>query len=88
MKQRVTFYPDRCGVSVKGSLWTLWLQKVKTKKDNHTLYVVKPLKAHYNPETKEFHYEDLSTPIWLEPADFGQLISILVQIRDSKEVRE
>jgi len=81
MREKVKVYPNRNGISVRGSEWTLWFRKVKTK-DGKTMYVVKPLQPHYNPENQSFHYEDLKSPIWLDSKEFGEFITAVVRLRD------
>jgi len=81
MKEKVKFYKEKQGLSIRGSEWTLWVRQVKNK-EGDILYVLKPLKAHYDPEKHTFHYETMANPIWLDAKDFGTLISTLVQMRD------
>jgi hypothetical protein len=84
MKEKVRVYPEKAGVSVRGSEWTLWIRKVKTKDKGETMFVIKPLEVHYNPEKQTFHYTDLKTPIWLNKKELDQLITTLIQLTEEK----
>jgi len=84
VKEKVKFYPNKQGVSVRGSEWTLWIRRVKDK-DGNILYAVKPLKACYNPEKHTFHYENMGNTIWLNPKELDTLISTLIQISETEK---
>lgn len=85
MKEKVKFYPEKQGVSVRGSEWTLWIRKVKTKDEGKDIYVVKPLKVVYDhskldSEEGAFSYEEMARPVWLEPWQFGKLREALEEM--------
>lgn len=80
---KIKAYHEKNAIAIKGSSWTLWLRKVKNSQ-GETLYLLEPLEAHYNPNTQKFHYEPLKNPIWLQPQDFGELISTLIQMRNKE----
>ena len=82
MKEKVRIYPEKSGISIRGSEWTLWIRKVKTKDKGETMFVIKPLEVHYNPEKQTFHYTDLKTPIWLNKKELDQLIATLIQLTE------
>jgi hypothetical protein len=82
MKEKIKVYPDKAGVSIRGTEWTLWIRKVKTKDKGETMFVVKPLETHYNPEKQTFHYTDLKAPIWLNKKELDQLIATLIQLTE------
>ena len=85
MKEKVKVYPDKAGVSIRGTEWTLWIRKVKTKDKGETMFVVKPLETHYNPEKRTFHYTDLKAPIWLNKKELDQLITTLIQLTEEEK---
>jgi len=84
MKEKVVFYEDKQGISVRGSTWTLWIRKVKTKDKGETMYALKPLEAKYNPEKHEFSYAELKNVIWLNKKEMDKLISSLIQLSEEK----
>jgi hypothetical protein len=84
LKEKVKVYPEKAGISIRGTEWTLWIRRVKTK-DNETMFVVKPLELHYNPEKHTFHYTDLKPPIWLNKKQLDQLITTLIQLTEEEK---
>jgi len=80
-KEKVKFYREKDGVSVRGVEWSLWIRKVRTK-DGETMFVLKPLELKYNPEKHTFHYEDLKAPIWLKKKEIDQLITTLIELTE------
>lgn len=82
-KEKIVFHKEKDGVSIRGSEWTLWIRKVKTK-NGETMFCFKPLEAHYNQEKHEFHYTDLKNPIWLNKKELDQLITTLIQLTEEK----
>jgi len=85
MREKVRVYPEKAGVSIRGSEWTLWIRKVKTKDKGETMFVVKPLELHYNPEKHTFYYTELKAPIWLNKKQLDQLITTLIQLTEETE---
>lgn len=82
-KEKVKVYPEKNAVSIRGSTWTLWIRRVKTN-DGRVMFLFKPLELHYNQETKQFHYEDLKTPIWLEKRDVDKVIGTLIELTEEE----
>ncbi|MEM2355192.1 MAG: hypothetical protein QXO00_02600 [Candidatus Bathyarchaeia archaeon] len=85
-KEKVKFYSEKDGVSVRGTEWSLWIRKVKTK-DGRTMFVLKPLELKYNPEKQTFHYDDLKAPIWLEKKEIDEIIKTLIQLTEEEDKR-
>jgi len=76
----VKAYPEKNGVSIRGSEWSVWIRKVETKEDKRTMFLIKPLKCVYEPGTEKFSYEDMAAPIWLTPSDIGELMQALGEL--------
>jgi hypothetical protein len=84
MKEKIRFYPEKNLLIIRGVEWSLHVRRVKTK-DNETMFVVKPLELHYNPEKHTFHYTDLKAPIWLNKKQLDQLITTLIQLTEEEK---
>jgi hypothetical protein len=83
LKEKIRFYPEKNLLIIRGVEWSLHVRRVKTK-DNETMFVVKPLELHYNPEKHTFHYTDLKAPIWLNKKQLDQLITTLIQLTEEE----
>ena len=79
-KEKIVYYADKQGISVRGSEWTLWIQKVKTKDSGEIMFAVKPLETKYDQEKREFHYEPLKAVIWLKKEEFAKFIDELKKL--------
>ena len=82
MREVVKTYPDKHGVSVRGAEWSLWVRRVKTR-DKRVMFVLKPLEVHYSGNTHNFNYEELKSPIWLNPSDLNKLVEELRDLSSS-----
>jgi len=85
LKEKVKVYPEKNAVSIRGSTWTLWIRCVKTN-DGKTLFLFKPLELKYSEKTKNFYYEKLRDPIWLEKKDINEILSVLTQLTQKDDV--
>ena len=78
-KQKVRFYPKKGdkqeAILLKGVEWSLWLNKVTTRRDKKTMFPLKVTHLVYKgTDSAEFEYRPLKeSPIWLTPADLRQL---------------
>ena len=79
-REKIVYYADKQGISVRGSEWTLWIQKVKTKDSGEIMFAVKPLETKYNQEKHEFRYEPLKAVIWLKKDEFIRFIEELKKL--------
>jgi hypothetical protein len=84
MKEKIKVYPEKSSVSIRGTEWFLSIRRVRTR-DGETMFVVKPLETHYNPEKQTFSYTDLKAPIWLNKKELDQLITTLIQLTEEGE---
>jgi len=82
LKEKIKVYPEKQGVSIRSSTWSLWIRKVKTKEKGEVMFVLKPLETHYNPEKQTFSYTDLKGPIWLNKEELDNLITVLIQLAE------
>jgi hypothetical protein len=82
-KEKIKFYPEKHGVSIRGTEWTLWIRKVQTK-DGRTMFNIQPLNLIYNEKEHTFHYEELKKPIWLKPEEIKTLIGIVAKLTESQ----
>jgi len=78
-KERVKVNAEKQSVLIKGAFWTLVFRKVKTK-EGKTMFLFKPLELKYSEKTKQFYYEELKGPIWLEKKDVDQMIGALIEL--------
>jgi hypothetical protein len=85
MKEKIRVYPEKNLVVIRGAEWSLHVRRVKTKDKGETMFVVKPLETHYNPEKQTFHYTDLKAPIWLNKKELDQLITTLIQLTEENK---
>jgi len=82
-REKVFYVADKNAVAIRGSTWTLWVSKVKTK-DGDTFYALKPLETKYNPQTHEFHSEPIKATLWLKKQEMDKLITNLIQLSEEK----
>jgi len=83
-KEKVKTYAEKNAISVRGSQWTLWVRRVKTN-DGRTMFLFKPLELKYSEKTKDFYYEELKGPIWLEKKDVDKIIGFLIELTEEEK---
>lgn len=83
-KEKVKFHPEKCGLSVRGAEWTLWVRRVKTK-DGRTMFIINPLEANYNPERQTFSYREMKRGIWVGKEEMDKIIVVLIQLTEENK---
>jgi len=79
LKEKVKAYPDKQGISIRGSEWSLWFQKVKTK-DDRDMFLVKPLRCVFDNADQRFGYREMAQPLWLTPVEIGDFMKALAEL--------
>lgn len=82
-KEKVKINTEKQSVLIKGSTWSLSFRKVKTR-EGKTMFLFKPLELKYSEKTKQFYYEELKGPIWLEKKEVDQIIGALIELTEEK----
>lgn len=78
-KEKVRFYPakedKKEAILLKGLEFSLWLNKVLTRKDQKTMFPLKVTHVVYKDDgSGDFEYKPLKeSPIWLTPGDLRKL---------------
>jgi len=80
-KEKVKVNTEKQSVLIKGSTWSLSFRKVKTR-EGKTMFLFKPLELKYSEKTKQFYYEELKGPIWLEKKDVDRVIGALIELTE------
>jgi len=80
-KEKVKVNTEKQSVLIKGAFWTLVFRKVKTK-EGKTMFLFKPLELKYSEKTKQFYYQELKGPIWLEKEDIDKIIGALIELTE------
>lgn len=82
-KEKVKVNTEKQSVLIKGSTWSLSFRKVKTR-EGKTMFLFKPLELKYSEKTKQFYYEELRGPIWLEKEDIDKIIGFLIELTEKE----
>jgi len=80
LKKKVKAYPEKNGVSIRGTEWSLWFRRVKVGKEQRDMFLIKPLRCTYNGADQTFGYDDMARPLWLTPSELGELMKALAEL--------
>lgn len=82
--RKIIVRPETQWLVVRGTEWSLVANGVVTRKDNRSMFLLKPQKAVYSEKTHRTSYEDIARPIWLTPGEFDQFVNALQEIKEVK----